>query len=117
MTWPSNRAAPVVSFESEMNGASTAGWSVTVSGFSFFSLDVTPTSTIGLSYCLTAAWASSTSLLCKHDSGDGVLKVGTATVSEVAGTRTATFSYDGTFSLLFLPIPFPAPLRSWDGCV
>jgi hypothetical protein len=85
----------VVSFESELNGASTAGWSVTVSGISFGGLDATPTSTIGLSHCLTAAWASSTSVVCQHASGDGVAKVGMATVSAIVGTRTATFSYDG----------------------
>ena len=87
--------APVVSFESELNGASTAGWSVTVSGLSFGGLDATPTSTIGLSHCLTAAWASSTSVVCHHASGDGVAKIGMATVSAIVGTRTATFSYDG----------------------
>ena len=91
-----------------MNGASTAGWSVTVSGLSFGGLDATPTSMIGLSHCLTATWASSTSLVCKLASGDGVLKVGTATVSGIAGTRTATFSYDGLlcFSIVELHVVF-----------
>jgi hypothetical protein len=89
----------VVSFELEMNGASTAGWSVTVSGLGFGGLDATPTSTIGLSHCLTAAWASSTSAVCMLAPGDGVLQVGTATVSGIAGTRTATFSYDGPWLL------------------
>ena len=87
--------APVVSFESELNGASTAGWSVTVSGLSFGSLDATPTSTIGLSHCVTATWASSSLVVCNHARGDGVAKVGMETVSAVVGTRTATFSYDG----------------------
>ena len=89
-----------MSFENEMNGASTAGWSVTVSGLSFGGLDATPTSMIALSHCLTATWASSTSLVCKLASGDGVLKVGIATVSGIAGTRTATFSYDGPFGFV-----------------
>ena len=68
---------------------------MTVSGISFGGLDATPTSTNGLSHYLTAAWASSTSVVCQHASGDGVAKVGMATVSAIVGTRTATFSYDG----------------------
>ena len=78
-----------------MNGASTAGWSVTVSGLGFGGLDATPTSTIGLSHCLTAAWASSTSAVCLMASGDGAALTAAVTVSSVAGTRTTSFSYDG----------------------
>ena len=106
--------APVVSFVSEMNGASTAGWSLTMSGLGIGRLDATPTSMIGISHCLTATWASSTSLVCSHGSGDGVLKVGTASVSGIVGTRTAIFSYDGPqscfdFALVSpgLPCGFP----------
>lgn len=66
-----------------------------MSGLGLGGLDATPTSMIGISHCLTATWASSTSLVCSHGSGDGVLKVGTASVSGIVGTRTATFSYDG----------------------
>ena len=85
-----------MSFEKQLNGASTAGWSVTMSGLGFGGLDATPTSTIGLSHCPSAAWASSTSVVCNHASGDGVANVGLATVSAIIGTRTATFSYDGS---------------------
>ncbi len=116
------RTAPVVSFKSELNGASTAGWSVTVSGLNFGGLDATPTSTIGLSHCRTATWASSTSLVCKLASGDGVLVVGTATVSGIAGTRTATFSYDGLFLSSLFNVILSHMLsffcrKTEDGCI
>lgn len=88
-------AAPVVSFVDLMNAASTAGWSVTVSGLGFGSLEATPTTTVGSSHCLTAAWASSTSLVCFLAPGDGVGKYVFSTVSGIVGTRSRGFSYDG----------------------
>ena len=88
-------AAPVVSFVSESNAASTTGWSVTVSGIDFGSLDATPTTRLGVSDCLTAAWASSTSAVCFTTPGEGVEKDAAMTVAGVVGTRTKTFSYDG----------------------
>ena len=87
--------APVVSFVGEKNAVTSAGWSVTVSGLGFGSLDATPSSRLGLSSCLTAAWASSTSAVCFLAPGEGQGKDVVATVSAVAGTRTHTFSYDG----------------------
>ena len=78
-----------------MNQASTAGWSVTVSGLGFGSLEATPTATVGASHCMTAAWASSTSAVCFVSPGEGVGKHGFATVSGIVGTRSRAFSYDG----------------------
>ena len=88
-------SAPVVSFVGENNAATTTGWSVTVSGIDFGSLDTTPTTRLGVSNCLTAAWASSTSLVCFTTPGEGVEKDAAMTVAGVVGTRTKTFSYDG----------------------
>ena len=88
-------SAPVVSFIGENNAATTTGWSVTVSGIDFGSLDTTPTTRLGVSNCLTAAWASSTSLVCFTTPGEGVEKDAAMTVAGVVGTRTKTFSYDG----------------------
>ena len=90
-SWP----APVVSFTAESNAAVTSGYSVTVSGVSFSIGALTPTATVGYSSCGTAAWASSTSLVCMMAVGESsALTVG-VTVSGVVGTRTSSFSYDG----------------------
>ena len=64
-------AAPVVSFVGEKNAVTSTGRSVTVSGLGFGSLDATPSSRLGLSSCLTAAWASSTSVVCFLAPGEG----------------------------------------------
>ena len=86
----------MVSFVDALNAAMTTGWSVTVSGVSFdASTDATPTASLGLTSCTTAAWASSTSVVCFAAAGDGVTHLATASVAGVVGTRTATFSYDG----------------------
>ena len=90
------RAAPVVSFEQAENGASTAGWSVTVSGIDFSPSNATPSARVGLSTCGTTAWASSTSVLCFSPAGEGGAFAVVATVAGVAGTRTAAFSFDCT---------------------
>ena len=88
-------AAPVVSFIAEANSAVTAGYSVTVSGVNFAVSATTPTSTIGLSGCNTAAWASSSSVVCMLGMGEGVNHELRITVAGVVGSRTATFTYDG----------------------
>ena len=93
-------AVPVVSFVAEANSAVTSGYSVTVSGMNFAVSATTPTSTIGLSSCATAAWASSSSVVCMLSMGEGVSHELRMTVSGVVGSRTATFSYDGICSCL-----------------
>ena len=86
-----------MSFLEQPNAGMTAGWSITVSGLSFgASLDITPSSAVGLSSCGTAVWASATSVLCAVARGDGARHFAAATVYGVVGTRTATFSYDGS---------------------
>ena len=93
-------AAPVVSFVAEANSAVTSGYSVTVSGLNFGVDTTTPTSTIGLSSCATASWASTSSVVCMLSMGEGVKHEHLMTVAGVVGTRTATFSYDGRGSSL-----------------
>ena len=88
-------SAPVVSFVAEDNSAVTSGYSVTVSGMNFAVSATTPTSTIGLSSCATAAWASASSVVCMLSMGEGVSHELRMTVAGVVGSRTATFSYDG----------------------
>ena len=88
-------SAPVVSFVAEANSAVTSGYSVTVSGLNFGVYSTTPTSTIGLSSCATASWASATSVICMLSMGEGVKHELRMTVAGVVGSRTTTFSYDG----------------------
>ena len=88
-------AAPSVSFIAELNAVATAGYSVTVSGVSFGSLDATPSSRVSLTSCVSAAWASASSVVCLLAPGDGPEKDVQVTVEGVVGTRTKLFSYDG----------------------
>ncbi len=84
-----------MSFVAEANSAVTLGYSVTVSGLNFGVYSTTPTSTIGLSSCATASWASATSVICMLSMGEGVKHELRMTVAGVVGSRTTTFSYDG----------------------
>ena len=88
-------SAPLVSFVAEANSAATSGYSVTVSGLNFGVYATTPTSTVGLSSCATASWASATSVICMLSMGEVVKHELRMTVAGVVGSRTATFSYDG----------------------
>ena len=90
-------AAPAVSFVGSANVVTTIGWSVTVSGVSFGALDTTPSSRVGLSSCVTASWASATSVVCLPAGGQGVTHDAVLTSVAVAGTQTTVFSYDGAY--------------------
>ena len=87
-------AGPVVSFVSEANIAVTAGW-ITVSGLDFGFVDATPTSGLGLTSCVTSAWASVTSAVCFVGPGNVPLTDVLVSVATVVGTQTSAFSYDG----------------------
>ena len=91
--------APVVSFVSESNAVTSAGWSLTLSGLGFGSFDATPSWRLGSTSCVTAAWASSTSTVCLLAPGEGEAKDAVATIAAVAGTRLRSFSYDGACDL------------------
>ena len=84
-----------MSFVRELNGVTSGGYSVTVSGLSFGSLDVTPSMRLGTTLCATSAWASSSSVRCLLVEGAGTMQDVDMTVAGVIGTRTSIFSYDG----------------------
>ena len=84
-----------MSFVAELNGVATAGWSVTVSGMSFGSLDVTPSNRVSFTSCVTASWASASSVVCMLAPGDGPENDLQVTVEGIVGTWTKIFSYDG----------------------
>ena len=85
-----------MSFTNAANAADTVGWSVTVSGVSFGTVDATPSSRFGLSSCVTSAWVSATSVACLPNGGQGPAFGSVLTAVGVAGTRTRRFSYDGS---------------------
>ena len=84
-----------MSFSSEANAAVSAGYSVTVSGLNLGVLKTTPTLTVGQSSCATATWASTSSVVCMLDGGEGVGHDLRVTVAGVVGSRTSGFSFDG----------------------
>ena len=88
-------AAPAVSFVAESNAGTSAGIGLTVSGLNFGLYDNTPSSRIGASGCGTAAWVSLTSVQCVLQHGLNVRLGAAVTVSEVAGTFSSVFSFDG----------------------
>lgn len=94
--------APVVSFSEEANAAVIAGDSMTVSGLSFGAGATTPTVTVGLSSCVTAAWASASSVVCMVSAGEGATRDIRVTVVGVVGSRTSAFSYDGLHLMLIV---------------
>lgn len=92
--------APVVSFADSANAATTAAWSVTVSGLNFGAADISMTVRLGATTCASASWASTTSVVCFAAAGEGASKGIVASVDGVAGTRTAAFSFDGGWAAL-----------------
>ena len=82
----------------ETNIAATSSFSVTVSGVTFGTEDMTTSTRIGISGCQTAAWVSGTSVGCYMSLGVGTSLAVQLTVSAVAGTQTAVFTYDGMIS-------------------
>ena len=107
-----------MSFVAESNTGVTSGYSVTVSGLNFGVAATTPTSTIGLSSCATAAWASTSSVVCMLSMGEGVGHELRMTVAGVVGSRTTTFSYDGKDSAkqLFARLAGPVAARQGGNC-
>jgi hypothetical protein len=91
----------VVSFMLETNIVATSAFSVTVSGISFGTQDITASSRVGVTSCQTATWVSDTSATCHMSLGVGTSLAAQTTVSAVAGTQTAVFTYDGLQSLRF----------------
>ena len=82
----------------ETNIVVTSAYSVTVSGISFGTQDMTASSRIGTTSCQTATWVSGTSATCHTSLGVGSSLAVLTTVSEIAGTQTAVFTYDGMLS-------------------
>jgi hypothetical protein len=77
-----------------------AGASITLHGYNFGSLNLTPTAaTFSVTFCRTTAWTSTTSLKCATPPGGAAqnnhFPIGTtATVATIVGTMVGIFTYD-----------------------
>ena len=108
--------APVVSFQSTENVAITSGGSLTVSGLDFRTADYTPSSSLDSSLCGTLSWVAKTSLICAVGVGYGAgeNKHLTVTASDIVGTRTRAFTFDGTPQASSCDLP---ALLALTGCL
>ena len=91
-------SAPVVSSVNPINGVLSGGTSLTVWGGSFAVVDMTTSSRLGSSSCVTATWVSATSAVCgvsPSNVADWASMQSVLTVESVMGTQTAVFTFDG----------------------
>ena len=95
-------AAPVVS-QVAANAVPSGSGTVTISGISFVTVDLTATASLATAdVCGSSAWTSATTLAClSHDSGV-ILMGASVTVAVVSGTGKPSFSFDG--ALPFAPL-------------
>ena len=86
---------PVVSMAWQ-NTPPTGGAAVTVTGLNFGYSEYTSTGAIALGACVTASWASGTTVVCVAGRAQTALLMAEVTVSAVAGTGLELpFTFDG----------------------
>ena len=91
-----------------LNGPSSGGPSVTVTGLNFGGVDFTSSSTVSMHSCSTAAWTSSTAVAClwhKHVRNEASVQV---TIHAQVGTDAAAFTFDAPLGSSILPLNLPA---------
>ena len=95
-------AAPCVSVSSPPNVGATGGGTITIGGLGFGGLVVTPSATLGVGdMCGSAAWTSATTVACGPAGNVGSAVRTAVSVSAVAGTLVAMFSFDSTEAHVF----------------
>jgi hypothetical protein len=99
-------AAPVVSSGNPINIALSEGGIITIGGLSFAdSANFTPTSSIWMSgACGSTAWTSLSAVSCTSRAYKGDSLYLGVTLSAMAGTRSARFSFDGASAILSLMV-------------
>jgi hypothetical protein len=95
-------AAPVVSSSDPINMALSGAGIITIGGLNFAdSANFTPTSSIRMAgACSSTAWTSLTAVSCTSRAYEGVSLCLGVTLSALAGTRSARFSFDGASAIL-----------------
>jgi hypothetical protein len=90
LTWD----APAISYNLMANGPTSGGTSVTVTGLNFGTHELSPTSMLGSTSCMTTGWSSATSVTCHTMAGVTASIKNVLMVAGVPGTATEFFSYD-----------------------
>lgn len=105
--------SPAISQTMAFNGPTSSGLSITLNGLNFASRSVTPSARLGVSSCGTAAWISTTSIICHHTShgyGSGFNLV--TTVSNLVGTALMAYTYDTPATTAIHPANHPGTTTS-----
>ena len=96
-------AAPIVSYTYLWNIGRTGDWSVTVSGLQFGLVGLSPTASLEDSTwdstnhpCSCTSWTTGTAVVCNARASRAGLVREVVTVGGAVGTRTQTFTFDGT---------------------
>jgi len=92
--------SPVVTYAgSIVNGPTSGGSTLTLSGMNFGFLEYTPVrvqaGVVALSECTTTAWVSDTSLTCAVPMGIGTMRHIAVAYQKNIGTLAGVFTYDG----------------------
>ena len=85
--------APVVTYVSPVEVATTGRTTLTVLGSSFGSFDSSIAASVGISECLQARWTSDSSLLCLVAAGTGGARGVSARVASQSGTLVGAVRY------------------------
>jgi hypothetical protein len=92
-------AAPIVSYTYLWNIGRTGDWSVTVSGLQFGLFGLSPSASLEDSMnhaCRCTSWTTGTLVTCNVQSSRAGTTGEAVTVGGMVGTRTQTFTFDGT---------------------
>jgi hypothetical protein len=100
--------APALSFSDFVNGPTSGGSFVTVTGLNFYSNDMSNTVSVGGAACSTSAWQSATTLHCVTSPASGIAQSVSAEVSSVHGTFGRTFTFDAPTTSSFATLNSPA---------
>ena len=80
----------------QVNGPTTGGPTLTISGTNFgpTDTDTSPTAMIGATQCNSTSWMSTTAIVCKLPAGAGKPAMITAGVASLTGSLRSWFTYD-----------------------
>jgi hypothetical protein len=85
---------PVVSQLARPNSAQTGQTSITLLGANFAGLDLTVTTNLESTMCLTTSWTTTSLMRCQVSPGSSIAASATLTIGSLIGTSMKAFSYD-----------------------
>jgi len=86
---------PLLTAISTINAPGSGGFSLTMAGINFGTVDVTNSLALGGTACTTTSWKSDSSIACLFSGfGSGTASTVVATVGSVSGTLVGVFTYD-----------------------